>query len=527
MLVRAGQALGASLDFEETLGALARVALPALGDLCIVDVIEETGARRVVAVAPGTDPDIAAGLQAYPVDPDSDNPIARVIRSGRPLTAPVDSSVLDQIARDNAHRRAAEAAGLLRILVVPLWARGRAFGGLMFGSRDPHRSYGPDDVTVAEVLGQRAAKAVENARLHREVARLAAYERQRAAELDSVLAAIGEGIILFDGAGAVRSMNDSAVGMLKGRVSNEAELRAKLVGADDELHAGASFAPVEYELDSQPRRWLELTGHALDPTPPQTSGASVLVLRDVTAFRQGQGLREAFLGLLSHELRTPVTSIYAGATVLNDRGNQLEPGTRQEILSDVVHEADRLYRLTEDLMVLARFDENIDLVSEPSLLQRVIPPIIASEQRRWPSVEFVFRSDPGLAAVSGDDTSIQQIVRNLLSNAAKYGPIGQQVEVDVSAHGEGVTTRVLDRGHGLGGDTLQHLFSPFFRAPTTAAVAAGAGIGLYACKRLVDAMAGRMWALPRKGGGSEFGFWLPYYESMDPAEADAETAHSA
>jgi signal transduction histidine kinase len=164
-------------------------------------------------------------------------------------------------------------------------------------------------------------------------------------------------------------------------------------------------------------------------------------------------------------------------------------------------------------MVLARFDEGIAIMEEPVLLQRLVPLVISGERRRWPDAGFTFDPTPDLPAVVGDETSIRQVVRNLLSNAAKYstGP-SRDVHISLEPEGSGVTARVLDRGAGLSDDTLTRLFSPFFRAPSTAAVASGAGIGLYVCHRLVDAMGGRMWAKRRDGGGSEFGFWLPGYE---------------
>ena len=244
-----------------------------------------------------------------------------------------------------------------------------------------------------------------------------------------------------------------------------------------------------------------------------TRVASVVIVRDVTAFREGQQLREAFLSLLSHELRTPITSIYAGASVLGGRWETLEPETRAEVLGDVVAESDHLFRLIEDLMVLARFDEGIAIMEEPALLQRVVPAVIDAEQRRWPDVRFTFEATPDLRAVTGDETSIKQVVRNLLSNSAKYSTGStRDVLVTLAVEDKGVTLRVLDRGAGLSDDTLTHLFTPFFRAPSTAAVASGAGIGLYVCHRLVVAMGGRMWARRRDGGGSEFGFWLPDYD---------------
>jgi len=268
---------------------------------------------------------------------------------------------------------------------------------------------------------------------------------------------------------------------------------------------------------------VEVTAY---PTVHEASGeppGSVLVIRDVSAFRQGQGLREAFLGLLSHELRTPVTSIYAAATVLGQPERGLPEEIRADILNDIVAESDRLYRLVEDLLVLARFDEAVELVREPSLLQRVVPGVIASEAPRWPRTELLVDVERDLPAVMGDETSIQQVVRNLVSNAAKYGPPGIPVEVRVGAiDRDGVEVRVLDRGPGIPATESEAIFAPFYRSPSTARVAGGAGIGLFVCRRLVEAMSGRIWARTRDGGGSEFGFWLPRYVHAAGEETDDE-----
>jgi signal transduction histidine kinase len=206
--------------------------------------------------------------------------------------------------------------------------------------------------------------------------------------------------------------------------------------------------------------------------------------------------------------------------VLGKRGDHLEPATRAEILSDIVAESDRLFRLIEDLLVLARFDEGLELVGEPSLLQRVVPAVVESERHRWPQAEFSVHSGRDLPAVGGDETSIQQIVRNLLSNAVKYGPVGQEVEVRIDDEAEGVAVRVLDRGPGIKVTEAEDLFTPFYRSPSTAATAGGAGIGLFVCRRLIGAMGGRIWAAARVDGGegSEFGFWLPRYESPPDEE---------
>jgi signal transduction histidine kinase len=487
-----------------------------MGDYCIVDSLVPGGRfLRHVASAGAGRPEVAERLQANPLTSDTVNPIMEAIASGRTLVVDMDEAFFERIARGPAHLQALRDTEGCHALAVPLQSRGRALGCLTFVTADRARPYEAADIALGAVLAQRAAKALENSHLHAEVRQLAAQERDRAAELRSVLTAIGEGIVRVEPDGHVTSVNEAAIRMLGGPVATDAELWSRLSGSGPTPSASVGFPPTEYSLGIPARRWLEVAGYPLSHAGSDgdaSDSGGVLVLRDVTAFRQGQGLREAFLGLLSHELRTPVTSIYAGAMVLGSRADRLPPATRADILNDIVAESDRLFRLTEDLLVLARFDEGLELVSEPSLLQRIVPEVITSEQRHWPQARFEVTAQNDLPAVTGDDTSIQQIVRNLLSNAAKYAG-DTTIEAHVEGDGEGVRVRVLDRGPGVGGLAPEDLFTPFYRAPATAAIAGGAGIGLHVCQRLIEAMGGRIWARARSGGGSEFGFWLPAYET--------------
>ena len=99
---------------------------------------------------------------------------------------------------------------------------------------------------------------------------------------------------------------------------------------------------------------------------------------------------------------------------------------------------------------------------------------------------------------------IEQVLRNLLANAAKYGGPGSVVELEATADGESVRLRVLDRGPGIAEAEAEQLFELFYRSPSTAAAAAGAGIGLFVCRQLAIAMGGSIRACNRPGGGAVF-----------------------
>jgi signal transduction histidine kinase len=271
---------------------------------------------------------------------------------------------------------------------------------------------------------------------------------------------------------------------------------------------------VELRIVGDPERWIELSTY---PVAARNGGVgeaegqpeTIVLLRDITRARQQQAVRDTFIGVLSHELRTPVTTIYAGSKVLA-RGDRLDEEIRRSVFEDIHVEAERLHRLVEDVIALTRFGEQdeAEVGKEPVLLQRILPQVLRSEQTRWPGVTFALSVPSGIPTVVADPTYVEQVVRNLLSNAAKYGGPSARVEAVVEAVDDDVRVRILDDGPGFPDDEADRLFDLFFRSPTTAASASGAGIGLFVSARLIRAMGGQIWARPRAEGGAEFGFSL-------------------
>ncbi|MBA2719561.1 MAG: GAF domain-containing protein [Chloroflexi bacterium] len=256
----------------------------------------------------------------------------------------------------------------------------------------------------------------------------------------------------------------------------------------------------------------------------QAFARAVLYALDEDARR----LQEAFIAVLSHELRTPITTILGGSRLLR-RGLQGDP-TQAELSADIEAEADRLSRIVDDLLVLSQLERrHLTLGDEPVHLNHLLGRVIRAEAARWPGHRIAIAPGSVGHVVRGDETYIEQVVRNLVSNAAKYSPEGSLVEVATadSASGE-ILVRVLDRGSGVAPAEVDDLFSLFYRSPTTAASAAGAGIGLFVSRRLVAEMGGRMWASPRPEGGSEFGFSLaPYPVEEGDASDDTWDARGA
>jgi K+-sensing histidine kinase KdpD len=246
-------------------------------------------------------------------------------------------------------------------------------------------------------------------------------------------------------------------------------------------------------------------------------GGPVDVAERYRAAQRAQELREAFTGVISHELRTPITTIYGMSQVLRQRHGSMEPADLRHMIEDIEGEADRLRRLAEDLLVLSRTESGrLQVTLDPLLLGHVIRRRIAEEEARWPDHTFEVEIPVGTGLVLGEEMYVEQVVQNLLSNAAKYSPPGSEVCVIVEQEGAEIRVRVLDEGMGLEEGSTDRLFELFYRSPDATRQASGAGIGLFVCRQLIESMGGRIWAKQRDGKGSEFGFALPVLEESDP-----------
>jgi len=241
--------------------------------------------------------------------------------------------------------------------------------------------------------------------------------------------------------------------------------------------------------------------------------------------QRANALREAFIGVISHELRTPITTIYGLSRVLRQRGDELGPDVRRQSIVDIEAESDRLYRLVEDLLVLSRAEGGrVEIDAEPINLGRLVARIVDAEAERRPERRFEIRQPPGLALIEAEPTYVEQVIRNLLTNAAKYSSAPEPIEIEIeaieggpvagllgddSASRQEAIVRVLDRGIGIDDETSAHAFELFFRTKEATRIASGAGIGLFVCRQLIEAMGGRTWLRPRDEGGTEAGFALP------------------
>jgi PAS domain S-box-containing protein len=257
-----------------------------------------------------------------------------------------------------------------------------------------------------------------------------------------------------------------------------------------ESHGAPRFAPDD--------RFLGIVGSSLDITDRQLVEAEL---------RKALAAKDEFLGFVSHELRTPMTVILGMGRVLM---RKLDDGEAKEIAADIATSAEELNDLIDYLLLLARLeDDRGGQAGSPSHLGRVIERVLDRQRTRDTSREYRYRSEASGPVVDGEETWLERVLVNLVGNAAKYSPPGRPVTVVLEDARHEVRVRVLDEGDGLKADEVERLFEPFFRGSTHDGRVPGAGLGLAVCKRIVESMAGRMWARPRAEGGAEFGFAVP------------------
>ncbi|MEZ0240749.1 MAG: sensor histidine kinase [Chloroflexota bacterium] len=227
------------------------------------------------------------------------------------------------------------------------------------------------------------------------------------------------------------------------------------------------------------------------------------------ALRASNAVKDEFLGLVSHELRTPVTTIFGNARLLRDRGDRLSRENRISMIDDIADDSERLLGVIENLLTLTRLESGIHVDPEPQVLAHVVKTTVDSFSARHRDRVIQLRGEPRHLIVDADRPYLELLLTNLISNADKYSPADAPIEVVLRSTDADAVVLVLDRGIGLAGADPARMFTAFYRTEDAQARSGGLGIGLAACKRVVEALGGRIWAEPREAGGSEFGFALP------------------
>lgn len=225
----------------------------------------------------------------------------------------------------------------------------------------------------------------------------------------------------------------------------------------------------------------------------------------VAGLRELDRLKTTFLGSVSHDLRTSVTIIEGFAMLLSRQWTDLTEEQRTEFVDRIWLSARSLGTLVEDLLDLARLDKTAAAPPLQAIDLAELAPKIVTHLSTMLASHLVSVSVAPQVVVWGDPGSVERILVNLISNAAKYTPPGTRIEVDVSVEGSDVLVRVADHGPGIPPSEHDRIFDRFYRGPQTANSAArGLGIGLALVQELVEQMQGRITLSETRGGGATF-----------------------
>jgi two-component system sensor histidine kinase KdpD len=231
---------------------------------------------------------------------------------------------------------------------------------------------------------------------------------------------------------------------------------------------------------------------------------------------EAEQLRSSLLSSVSHDLRTPLTSITGAASTLVANGDTLDVATRKDLAEAIHEEADRLNRLVTNLLDMTRLESGAAAVHrEWQPLEEVVGAALSRMGRRLEGHPVQTDLPPTLPLVSIDGVLVEQVLLNLLDNAVKYTPEGSPIEITAEAGKGEVIVSVADRGPGLPPGAVAQVFEKFYRGET-AGTRSGVGLGLTICHAIVKAHGGRIWVENRRGGGVVFRFTLPLPDTPAP-----------
>lgn len=258
-------------------------------------------------------------------------------------------------------------------------------------------------------------------------------------------------------------------------------------------------------------RWVSAT---LSPVTDRNGDEPILVLvtlRDIADQKEHERLQRDFVSMAAHELRSPLTAIKGFARTLRLKADRLSPERREQYLEMINDQSDRLARLVEDLMQVARIDAG-RVVLEPEELDIgvLVKELVEQFHDKWRGRRISVAATGGLPVTAGDSHRLEEILINLIDNAVKYSPAQQPITVDIDAGDGELRVSVKDRGIGIPRHEQKNLFKKFSRVSSEAtADIPGTGLGLYIAKGLIEAHGGRVWVESEPGNGSTFTFTLP------------------
>ncbi|MDB4930178.1 MAG: Sensor protein [Myxococcaceae bacterium] len=390
---------------------------------------------------------------------------------------------------------------------------------------------------LRRAVGRRAAKLEQEAVYRRLNEQLvlsslreqahAEAERGHRAQLNELIANLSEGVIVADPGGALQMINAAArrilgvddavpdtVGALEARDFRHPAGRVLDAGARPIGRAlrGEEFFDyaVALERAGGDRRHLLTTGTCVRDELGAVSLA-IVVFRDVTELRRLEGQREEFLGLISHDLANPLSSVTMGVALLKRSiaVGRVTPGD-VTVVERAERNVNRMRAMLAELTEATSFEAHgIALRRAPCALRAIVAGAVESMEDERAGRVSVEVDDCPDCVVLADATRLERVVANLLTNALKYSASDAPVTVRIGRDGAEVALAVSDRGIGIAPESAARLFERYYRTDTGKAHAGGLGLGLYISRMIVEAHGGRIEVASEVGVGSTFRLVLP------------------
>ena len=349
--------------------------------------------------------------------------------------------------------------------------------------------------------------------------------RREQAETAALVESMVEGVIAADERGRTVTANAAARRLLGYEVTDA------LPDLPELFRVKAAREVVDAVLRGQAveDRELEIDGRAiLMNARPLPSGGAVLVIHDLTELRRLEAVRRDFVANVSHELKTPLTSISGYAeTLLTDTP---DPETTRRFLTTILDNARRMQRLVDDLLDLARIEAGRwQPEAEPVDVQETAQEMWAefAERAAVRGVQFAVDIAPSAGTVVVDADALRQVLTNLLDNSLRYTPRGGRIVCRSRLEDSGVAISVADNGSGISYEHLPRIFERFYRADQSRSrEEGGTGLGLAIVKHLVEAHGGRVYAESERGVGTTVSCWFPgsAAPAWDPLAAASQTS---
>jgi signal transduction histidine kinase len=407
--------------------------------------------------------------------------------------------------------------GLLNGTGLPLATHGQVIG-VIFIFRNYPDLFTQNDRILLQSFADQAAIAVFNAQLYGQVS----YEKQR---LDALLDSAADGILILNADLTIERVND-AFERIYGKTHDELvhlphdeiiRWVSEPQGAtlNDSIANGWPLTPnaslyVEGDLARNSHAPLPVGVTYAPLVSPEGKLRNVIVsVRDITHFRTADEIKATFISIVSHELRTPVALIKGYASTLRRDDARWDRSTISDSLAVIEEEADRLSKMIDDLLDASRLQAgglslNRADVSLAALTARVAERFMTQSNKHTIVADFPDK----FPIILADETRVEQVISNLVSNALKYASKGE-IRIAGTVHPGQVVVCVSDEGPGIDAKDLPHIFDRFYRSTKAVKQTKGAGLGLYLARAIVEAHGGRIWADPKPDHGARICFSMP------------------